>query len=412
MVTREEKLILRELARRYYDIATDERQQDAVRRMRDTNDLKIVRPPVLIDEIPWFEMNASGELTLLTQDKQAQQMETFFRRALYRRKHFAADAILEPYFPVGKSFTSTGNGLEGSETQRVTNAENNIVSHMYHDVLPDEEALEKMRMPVITAHPEQDVKNLDVVTDILGDSIPVRLQGVGVYYAPWDIIPRLHGVENCFMDMIERPEFMHAVIAKFTQEGETVYEQYEKLGLLDADNPFLHCTPAYVTGCPKEEGQPMPHKRSDLWFRTMAQMFTSVSPAMHKEFDLDYSLPLMKKFAYTYYGCCEALDNKIDMLKEIPNLRKVGVSPWASVDKCCEQLGGSYVASRKPNPAYVAVVTDPEVVKKEIEASVKACLRYGTPMDITLKDISTVGFKPENLDVWARTVSDVLDRYY
>ena len=56
-MTARDKEIVRELAKRYMELATDEKQQDANRRMQDTNDLKIVRPPVLIDESPWFEMD-------------------------------------------------------------------------------------------------------------------------------------------------------------------------------------------------------------------------------------------------------------------------------------------------------------------------------------------------------------------
>jgi hypothetical protein len=77
-----------------------------------------------------------------------------------------------------------------------------------------------------------------------------------------------------------------------------------------------------------------------------------------------------------------------------------------------EEIRGDYVFSRKPNPAYVASRTDPEVIRQEIEETVKACQKYGCPLDITLKDISTVSHRPENLILWAETVSDVLDRYY
>ena len=40
------------------------------------------------------------------------------------------------------------------------------------------------------------------------------------------------------------------------------------------------------------------------------------------------------------------------------------------------------------------------------------CQKYGCPCDITLKDISTVGYRPENLIVWAKTASEVLDAFY
>jgi hypothetical protein len=144
----------------------------------------------------------------------------------------------------------------------------------------------------------------------------------------------------------------------------------------------------------------------------MAQMFSTVSPAAHDEFDVQYSLPLAKRCARTYYGCCEPLHDRIDVLKQYPNLRKVGCSPWADVERTAEALGSSCVLSRKPNPAHVAISTDPAQIRQEIEETVRICLKYGTPCDITLKDISTVSYKPENLIVWAETASAVLDEYY
>ena len=144
----------------------------------------------------------------------------------------------------------------------------------------------------------------------------------------------------------------------------------------------------------------------------MAQMFNMVSPEVHDEFDIQYSLPLASRCAYTYYGCCEPLHDRIDKLEQYPNLRKIGVSPWSDIQQSAEMIGGKYVFSRKPNPANVADVIDPEVVRRETIETVEACQKYGCPLDITLKDISTVGYRPENLMVWAKTVSDVLDKYY
>ena len=127
---------------------------------------------------------------------------------------------------------------------------------------------------------------------------------------------------------------------------------------------------------------------------------------------MQYSIPLASRCAYTYYGCCEPLHDRIDQIQKYPNIRKIGVSPWADVEKSAEALEGKYVFSRKPNPAHVAGVTDPDVIRREMEDTVRVCQKHGCPLDITLKDISTVGYRPENLMVWAQTVSDVLDKYY
>ena len=77
-----------------------------------------------------------------------------------------------------------------------------------------------------------------------------------------------------------------------------------------------------------------------------------------------------------------------------------------------EWIGGKYVYSKKPNPANVAMITDTEAVRKETEKSVKLAIKYGCPMDITLKDISTVSHRPKNIIKWSETVSSVLDYYY
>ncbi|MBP5781839.1 MAG: hypothetical protein J6X34_11495, partial [Clostridia bacterium] len=143
-----------------------------------------------------------------------------------------------------------------------------------------------------------------------------------------------------------------------------------------------------------------------------AQPLANISPAMFEEFAVDPVVDLAERFGYTYYGCCEPLDDKLDAVKKIKNLRKVGCTPWADLERTAEQLGGNYVLARKPNPAHVAISTDPDLIRRETEETVKTCLKYGCPYEIVLKDISTVSSDPRNLIVWADTVGSVLDKYY
>ena len=57
-----ERQIIRELAKRYREIAESPKHVRMRQRFKDDNDLKLVRPPLYMDEIPWFEMNIDGEL--------------------------------------------------------------------------------------------------------------------------------------------------------------------------------------------------------------------------------------------------------------------------------------------------------------------------------------------------------------
>ena len=405
-MTLREKELVRELAKRYLETASSEKQQAMNRRMRDTNDLKIVRPPVLLDEIPWYQMDIDGELTCQCEDKGARSAEAFFRHALYRRKHFRADTLFEPFFRVRMAYDSSGIGLEVREDILRTDGTNNIVSHAYEDLLEDEENLEKVKIPTFTARPDKDEKAMEFYTDLLGDSIPVKLCGVGCYYdACWDQIMRYRGMESVLYDFYDRPEYLHAIRRRWNDIKIAEIDFIESQLKVDSTVPSLHCTPSYVSGL-AEDGL------KATWYRTMAQGFSEVSPEMHEEFDVDYSLELASRFAYTYYGCCEPLDRKLDVICKIPNLRKIGVSPWAKEEVMAEYMGGKYVYARKPNPANVAIKTDPDVIRKETETTVRLCQKYGCPVEFVLKDISTVSHRPENLIVWADTVSAVLDRYY
>ena len=405
----EEIQIVRDLAKRYMEIAQSDRYVRMRQRFRDTNDLKPVRPPVIIEEIPWEQMNYEGALDCVCEDPELRGMEYGLRVALFRDRYFKCDNFAEPYWVVYKSYTKIQN--DPPVREKIIQARHtSIVSHEYEDIFTDESVIEQFRDPVITAHPEQDGKNLAHVREILGDAMPVVLRGHTIYYAPWDVIVRLHGVENTLTDIYDNPEFLHKIIRRFTERMASEMDQMEAQHLYDPRIPSLHCTPGAVTvENPSPEGS---YVCRDIWFRTMAQTFASISPAAHYEFDVQYSVPLASRCAYTYYGCCEPLHDRIDMIKKYPNLRKIGVSPWADVAASAEQIGGNYVFARKPNPANVALATDPEVVKRELLETVVQCQKYGCPFDYVLKDISTVNDRPENLILWAKTVSDVLDGFY
>jgi hypothetical protein len=374
--------------------------------MKATNDLKLVRPPVLIDEIPWYQMDIDGELTCLCEDERARNVEYELRKAIYRRKHFRADTLLDPFYRVTMAYDSTGIGIDVQENIVKTDGTNNIVSHGYIDILEDEDSVDLIQIPEFTARPDLDAENMNYYTELLGDSMPVKLCGVGNFKdRAWDRILRYRGMEPVLYDLYDRPEHLHRIRKKFQDIRIAEMDFIENKLHVDPTFPSLHCTPSYVSGL-AEDGL------KATWYRSMAQGFSDVSPDMHYEFDIAYSIELSKRFAYTYYGCCEPLDRKLDVVTKIPNLRKIGVSPWAKEQVMAEFMGGNYVYARKPNPANVAIKTDPDVIRKETEESVKLCIKHGCPLELVLKDISTVSHRPENLIVWADTVSDVLDKYY
>jgi len=407
-----ERSLVRELAKQYAEIAAHPANAERKARIIDNNSLVPGRPIVWIDEVPWFEMDFDGSLAPRCERPEFAEIERFFRVMLFRWKHMQADMVAEDTYYIGKAFERTGIGVSVREDTSSTDDKNWIVSHHYDDQLDTEEKVERLGLPVVTVRPDIDAKKLEFAREVIGDIIPVELRGHMIYYSPWDEISTLRGVTAILTDMAERPELMHRTIQKFTEYHTSLCEQMLEQGLLAHNLSSLHCTPAYTRELPAADYDGGNLRFKDIWFRGMAQIFSSVSPAMHEEFDLQYMRPMMERCGLAYYGCCEALDNKISLLKKTPNMRKIGVSPWADVRKCAEQMGGGYVFARKPNPAMVMGDFDEEAVRRETRETVEACLENKCPYELVLKDISTVSYRAENLFKWNKAVQETIDEYY
>ena len=409
-----DKEIVGGLAKRYAEIASLPLMQKTRRRMTENNGLIMGRPPVLLHELPWHELNIDGKLTLTCENAFARGMEQRFRRALYQWEYCPGDMYFEPVFTIQKTFESTGNGIDVVENARYTDEGNNIYSHEYIDQLANKSDVEKFRLPTVTAYPERDRENVSLADELLGGALCAELRGVDIYHAPWDNIARYRGVTPILVDLCDRPGHIHAIMKAYTDGAIHELEQMEKLGLLEYRNTYLHCTPEFTDDVPAagyREGGAVRFK--DVWFRTMAQMFSEVSPQMHEEFDILYGKQIADRCALTYYGCCEPLHDKIDVItKNIKNLRKIGVTPWADEERIAEKIGGGVVFAKKPNPAYVAITADPEVIFSETVKTIELCEKYGCPYELVLKDISTVSYKPKNLTIWAGTVKKALDGFY
>ncbi len=131
---------------------------------------------------------------------------------------------------------------------------------------------------------------------------------------------------------------------------------------------------------------------------------------MHKEYEIDYTTRWYSRFGLGYYGCCEPLHEKIDIIRAIPHLRKISMSPWVDVERGAERIGRDYVFSRKPNPALLAVDNwDPDAVEKDLRDTRAICNRHGCPVEFILKDISTVNYQPERLWEWADIARRVVE---
>lgn len=406
--------ILRELAREYAVYALDGRSAKRKEQYRAHNALEILRPPVLVFEVPWGEYADNAELALKTQDSRARAMESELRRAIFQFKYFEGDYALHDYYRCPVVLHDSGNGLHCDENILKASTGTNIMAHQYLDIIPDRDAfLSQIKTPVITYDKEATASCLSFADDVFHDIMPVKKAGIGLYMASWDQIPRFHGIENSLMDLYDDPDYAHLLISRFTDNHIATMKQYEELNVLDTDPLYLHCTPAATRELPVKDIDRDNITLKDVWARCMAQIFAVVSPEMHDEFDLQYTKKLFDLCGLSYYGCCEPLHDKIEKLKKFENLRRISITAWANVDVAAEKMGGDYILSYKPNPAFVAMPDfDPAPVESEVRHVLEACKRNGTPCEFILKDISTTASNYTNLSKWVNCVNRVIDEYF
>ena len=401
---------LRRLAGEVCNLSRQERFIENRKLHRAVNDLQPVRPVVLIDELPWAEMNIDDEMTLRCEDPILRGVEWHLRATRFKAKHVPADMIVVPYVPVHKVIRCQGIGIAVEERTLAIAGRDTIRAHEYHDQLATEADLDKIHNDVVTYDREETMRRFERVADAIGDILPVRLKGIEyASMGTWDQIAMLRGVDNLLIDLADRPAFMHRLVRRLHDVRWDTVRQIETLGLFDNDPSSLHCTPILSSALPGPGFDGEHVKLKHVWGRAVAQIFASVSGPMHEEFDIDYIKEPMSQCGLVYYGCCEPLDRKMDIVKKIPNLRKISITPWADVNVAAEAIGRDYVLSAKPNPAAVAVDRlDPDVVRKELGTILDACKRNGCPCDIVLKDISTCNGRPGNLFEWERIAMEMV----
>ncbi len=411
-ISANDRQTLRRLAQRYSDIAHLDIQQQRMERYRKTNAMDAVRPVVLIDEVPWGEIRDEALRNVCASE--LGWLESRLRHALYQWEHFQVDLVVPPVFRVPKQTRQLRDiGLQVQERRIKGDTGAYISAHSYTDQLRTEDDLARLREPEIVYNREASEEALSLAVEVFAGLMDVELAGRTLGYGIWDRIATFRGVENLLMDLAMRPDFMHRTARRFMEIARSEFRQLEEQGLLDPRQTLLHCTPACTDELPAEDFDGRVRAK-DVWGRCAAQIFGAVSRDMHDEFDLAYNQELFKDCGLLYYGCCEPMDGKIDLLrKRFRNLRKISITPWADPHRAAENMGGDYVMAAKPNPAFVARPRfDPEPVKREIGRYCEACSRHGVTLEFVLKDISTIANNPANLTEWADTVNGVIDSYY
>jgi hypothetical protein len=404
-ISQKDKKILRELAEKKAEIAKMDSHQEKISMWKRLNSLQDIRPLIFINEIPWNEMDFEGELTLETSTDFSRFLELRLRRVLYSWKHMPADMVVEDTMICYMYIENSGFGIEEDVVIAETDKTSAVYSRKFTPQFETDKDINKIKTPKITHNIKKTKKMYESMADVFDGILDVEKKGIpGFIFNPWDELIKWYGVQKAMEDLVLKPDYIHKIMRRLTDALLAMVDQHEKLGALALNNGNYRIVTGglgYSDELPQKDYDPDHIRPIDMWGGGMAQIFSDISPDMHHEFALQYENELMEKFGLNYYGCCEPLDKKIDILRKIPRLRKISMSPWVDLESAAEKMGKDFVFSYKPIPSIFAGGSwDPKAVKKQLKDDMgilKNCV-----VEIIMKDISTVKYKPQRLWDWAR----------
>jgi hypothetical protein len=407
--------ILRRLASRIAEIASLDIHREKARLWTKLNDLESGRPMVYINEIPWHEMNFDDELTLRCTNPWAREQEEKLRKTIYQWDHMPCDMVVSGFLESPLAFTSTGFGITEDVDIVKTDETSDVVSRHFNVQIKEPEDIEKIKMPVVTHDEKASQLCYQTMCRVYEGIMPVKQAGQKhVWFTPWDFLIRWWGIEEAMMDMIIRPDFVNAAVERMVDAWMCEMDQFDELNLLSLDNNNVRVGSGgygYTSELPGDDYDPNHVHPHNMWGCSNAQIFSEVSPGMHWEFAVRHDMRWLKRFGLTYYGCCEPLDKKMEVMRKIPNLRKISASPWCNTERVVAEIGSDYVISRKPNPAVFAGDTfDEDDARRQIREFLEKT-EGRCHVELIMKDISTVRHDPQRLWKWAQIAMQEVETY-
>lgn len=410
-LNREDITVLRELAKEYMEIAVLPIQKEKKMLWQELNRLHMQRPMLYMDQIPWHEMDVDGSLVCRVSDPYWRGVETTLRQTIYRFRHMPVDMVVQPYITIPRPIELSSYGINVDLETQQYDADNPVLAQHFNNQINEIEDTERIVTPRAILH-KQAEEEIRQQAEVLFQGIaPFHMVGLTLHLGLWDFITQWMGVENIYIELMDRPELMHAVMKRTTDATEELIQQMNRDQLFDTYTNICHCSYTYVDDLPTPECDRDNPTSKDVWAFGLAQLFSSVSPAITAEFEVPYMQRLFPYFGAIYYGCCDRLDDRLDIVARMPKIRKISCSPFSHREEFAQKLPKQYIMSNKPNPALVGGdIIDYDVIREDLRRTIRAARENQVNLELILKDISTVRYQPQRLWEWSRIATEEVCR--
>ena len=403
-MNKQQIMILRDLAQKVAEIAANPIQEQKRVLWKKHNMLEKTRPVIFCDpENGWGEIITPNDL--MCTDKQARNWEWYLRREIFWGTQMNDDRVIEPFFNIPFVSTSTGWGK-----QKIVHGGENGNSYTWEPMIKDYESdFLKIHFPQYSIDRKATDDLLILAKEVFEPFLSIRVKQMwwwtlGLTSNAIDF----RGLEQFMVDMYDYPDELHKMMGFLCDGTINMIDSLEERGLLcaNADDSYVGSGGfGYTDELPSADFNGK-IRAKDMWGFCESQETVGVSPEMFNEFVFPYQLKIMEKFGLNCYGCCEILDKRWHIIQQIPNLRRVSVSPWANIETMADFLNDKYIFSMKPNPSYLA---SPSPDFTSIQNSLKAAVDKTKDccVEIIMKDNNTIGGNPQNVVKWCKIAKHI-----
>lgn len=406
--------VLRRLAERKVEIARDPVNIERKNLWYKFDAGKAERPMVLAEIIGVLDEALPGSV-LECENPGLRILEYRLRMEIYQFEVLKDDHVVEPYIDMNWKVQIGDYGLQ--ETVQYGDNNGKLGSRRWdHPIKDMDRDFKKLHFRSHSVDREGTFERKDRWEKIFDGILPVRIRGsywwtMGM---TWTAI-RLIGLENLMLYMYDNPEGLKRLMTFLRDDHISLAQWLEEEGLftLNNENDYVGSgSIGYTHDLPQESwsaGDPV--RMKDQWVLLESQETVGVGPKQFGEFVFPYQLSIAEKFGKCYYGCCEPVNNRWHILKRIPNLARVSVSPWADEEFMARELGNGIVYSRKPNPTLISTKRfDEDAIRADIAKTLSVA--GDCRVELIMKDVHTLNNEPERLARWVELAYEVIDEIW
>jgi len=395
-----DRRILRDLARKKLDQAHSEVNQERRRAWYALDEGRAERPMILCEWWPALELKDSG---LKCREEWARKVEWGFHAGFFEHEVIRDDHVVEPVFDCGWRVQASNYGVEAVQHQPDNDGQ--LGARTWEHPIKDlDRDFDKLKPRTFTVDRDTSIAWKIHMDELLGDILTVRMRGAHWWTMGMTIVAvELIGLENLMLYMYDNPEGLHRIMA-FLRDDHLAFARWcEREGVLNLNNENDYIgsgSMGYTRALPQpgwKSGDPV--RMKDLWVLIESQETVGVGPDLFEEFIFPYQLEIAREFGQCYYGCCEPVHSRWEVLRKLPGLKRVSVSPWCDQRFMAEVLGRDIVFSRKPNPTLVSTPSfSEEAIRKDLRATLETA--GGCNIEIILKDVHTLCGEPWRMARW------------